>query len=54
MKFLIDGQSPRRFVGWLADAGHDALHTLDLPHKNRTPNAEIIALARRDGRIVVR
>jgi len=33
MKFLIDAQLPRRFVIWLTEAGHDALHTLDLPHK---------------------
>ena len=53
MKFLIDAQLPRRFAGWLADAGHDALHTLDLPQKNRTSDAEIIACAVRDKRIVV-
>ncbi|QFY90626.1 DUF5615 family PIN-like protein [Magnetovirga frankeli] len=53
MKLLIDAQLPRRFAGWLAEAGHDALHTLDLPHKNRTPDAEIVALANQDGRIVV-
>ncbi len=31
MKFLVDAQLPRRFATWLTDAGHDALHTLDLP-----------------------
>jgi predicted nuclease of predicted toxin-antitoxin system len=31
MKFLVDAQLPRRFCGWLTEAGHDALHTLDLP-----------------------
>ena len=36
MKFLVDAQLPRRFVGWLAEAGHDALHTLDLSLGNRT------------------
>lgn len=25
----------------LVDAGHDSIHTLDLPHGNRTPNAEL-------------
>lgn len=33
--------------------GHDALHTLDLPLGNRTPDADIVACAIRDNRIVV-
>jgi predicted nuclease of predicted toxin-antitoxin system len=53
MKFLVDAQLPRRLVFCLRGAGHDPLHTLDLPHGNRTPDAEILALAARDGRIVV-
>ena len=53
MKFLVDAQLPRRLCGWLADAGHDALHTLDLPARNRTSDEEVIAVAARDGRVVV-
>jgi predicted nuclease of predicted toxin-antitoxin system len=53
MKFLVDAQLPRRFTVWLSDAGHDALHTLDLPLKNRTSDSEIIALAKLDSRVVV-
>ncbi|QFY90659.1 DUF5615 family PIN-like protein [Magnetovirga frankeli] len=53
MRFLIDAQLPRRFSNWLADAGHDALHTLELPLKNKTSDAGIIARAKQDGRIVV-
>ena len=53
MKFLVDAQLPRRFANWLNEAGHDALHTLDLPRKNLTPDHEVIASARQDGRIVV-
>lgn len=53
MRFLIDAQLPRRFSDWLAEAGHDALHTLDLPLKNKTSDTEIIARAKQDGRIVV-
>jgi predicted nuclease of predicted toxin-antitoxin system len=37
MKFLVDAQLPRRFANWLNEAGHDALHTLDLPKKDPTP-----------------
>jgi predicted nuclease of predicted toxin-antitoxin system len=53
MKFLVDAQLPRRFANWLKDAGHDALHTLDLPKKNRTSDSELIARAMQEGRIVI-
>lgn len=53
MKFLVDAQLPRRFANWLNEAGHDALHTLELPRKNLTTDQEVIARAKRDGRIVV-
>ncbi len=53
MKFLVDAQLPRRFANWLNEAGHDAMHTLDLPRKNLTTDQEVIARAKRDGRIVV-
>jgi predicted nuclease of predicted toxin-antitoxin system len=53
MRFLVDAQLPRRLVFRLREAGHDALHTLDLPNANRTTDAEIIALSMRDGRVVV-
>ncbi|MEO7622834.1 MAG: DUF5615 family PIN-like protein [Gallionella sp.] len=53
MKFLVDAQLPRRFAQWLNEAGHDALHTLDLPKKNLTPDSELTARAMRDDRIVI-
>jgi predicted nuclease of predicted toxin-antitoxin system len=53
MKFLVDAQLPRRLVYGLRNAGHDALHTLDLPNSNHTTDAELIALASADGRVVV-
>lgn len=53
MKFLVDAQLPRRFANWLNEAGHDALHTLDLPRKNLTTDQEVVVRAKRDGRIVV-
>ena len=45
MKFLIDAQLPRRMVDWLAAAGCDTIHTLDLPHQNRTPNDALVSMA---------
>ena len=53
MKFLVDAQLPRRIAHQLRGAGHDALHTLDLPEGNRTPDGEIIAIAQRDERVMV-
>ncbi len=53
MKFLIDAQLPDRLRRQLRQAGHDALHTLDLPKGNRTPDAEIIDRANQDGRVLI-
>jgi len=53
VNFLVDAQLPRRLVPLLQQAVHDALHTLDLPNGNRTPDAEINALAEREQRVVV-
>jgi len=53
VKFLLDAQLPRRMCLWLVDGGHDALHTLDLPLGNRTPDEALISAADGDGRVLV-
>ncbi len=53
MNFLIDAQLPRRLAYRLRDFGHDAVHTLDLPLRNRTPDSEIKEISLREARIVV-
>lgn len=53
MKFLVDAQLPRRLALALAASGHNAVHTLDLPAANRTPDKDIVALAIQENRIVV-
>ncbi|BBF98802.1 MULTISPECIES: DUF5615 family PIN-like protein [Pseudonocardia] len=53
MRFLVDAQLPARLARALTDAGHQALHTTDLPDGNRTTDAQIAALADREGRVVV-
>lgn len=53
MKFLIDAQLPDRLVRRLAEAGHDAIHTLDLPSANRTRDDEIADRADAEDRVVV-
>ena len=53
MKFLIDAQLPNRLAHDLTAAGHDTLHTLDLPLGNQTPDEDLAALAAHDQRILV-
>lgn len=53
MNFLVDAQLPRRLVLRLRNAGHDAVHTLDLPNGNRTSDAEINIISAAEQRIVI-
>ena len=53
MNFLVDAHLPRRTAFWLRQAGHDAVHTLDLPEANRTSDTMILEIAAREQRVVV-
>jgi len=53
MKFLVDAYLPRRLAHQFRAFGHEAVHTLDLPRGNRTPDAELEDLSVRDHAIVV-
>lgn len=53
MKFLVDAQLPRRLIHRLLEKGHDAIHTSDLAHKNRTPDPDIEALSLKEKRILI-
>jgi predicted nuclease of predicted toxin-antitoxin system len=53
MKALVDAQLPRRLVSRLREAGHEAIHTLDLPLGNRTPDSIINELSIREGYVVI-
>jgi predicted nuclease of predicted toxin-antitoxin system len=53
MNFLVDAHLPRRLARRLQEAGHDALHTLDLPAGNRTTDSEINALSLRERWVVI-
>jgi predicted nuclease of predicted toxin-antitoxin system len=44
---------PRRLARALGGAGHDAVHTLDLAKRNRTPDSDVRSLATRETRVVV-
>ena len=43
MKFIVDAQLPKGIVQILRDEGIDAIHTDDLPNKERTTDNEIMA-----------
>lgn len=53
MKFLVDAHLPRRLCGMLAQHGHDAKHTLDLPAGNATKDRVINQISFDEQRVVV-
>jgi predicted nuclease of predicted toxin-antitoxin system len=53
VNFLVDAQLPRRMVAWLTAAACNAVHTLDLPDKNRTTDQQVIETADRESQVVI-
>ena len=53
MKFLVDAQLPVRLAQFLTRAGHDAVHTIELPDGNRSTDRQIARHADRGGRVVI-
>ena len=53
MRFLVDAQLPRRLAVFLVSEGHDAVHTLDLPLGNATPDSEINEISVSERRVVI-
>lgn len=53
MRFLVDAQLPKTISLFLDYKGHDSLHTLDLPNKNKSKDSEINLLSSKEQRIVV-
>ncbi|MBV9339007.1 MAG: DUF5615 family PIN-like protein [Solirubrobacterales bacterium] len=53
MKFPVDAQMPARLAELLKRAGHDAMHTSELPNGNRSTDAEIVQVADAQDRVVV-
>jgi predicted nuclease of predicted toxin-antitoxin system len=53
MKFLVNAQLPRRIVHRLQELGHDAMHTMDLPLGNRTPDETINEVSIRENYILI-
>lgn len=53
MNFLVDAHLPRRLCRILANYGHSAIHTLDLPHQNQTDDHEIMQYADANDCVVI-
>lgn len=53
MKFFVDAQLPARLARFLHGAGHDAIHTSELPDGNRMTDVRVAEVADGEGRIVV-
>ncbi len=53
MKFLVDAQLPMRLAQLLLNAGHDVVHSSQLPQCNRTRDDVLAELADVEGRVVV-
>lgn len=53
MKFLVDAHIPKRLTIYLRAEGHDAIHTLDLPLKNQTPDSTINKISMDEQHVVV-
>lgn len=53
IKFIVDAQLPYRLALLLRQKGFDAIHTDDLPNKERTTDTEIRSLSKKENRIVI-
>lgn len=53
MKFIIDAQLPVKLAVAMTAAGHDTVHTLNLPEKNRSSGSYIAHLADCEERVVI-
>ena len=53
MKFIVDAHLPPALCVLLRDAGHDAIHTLELPQQNRTPDSFLNQLSATEQRVLV-
>lgn len=53
MKFLVDAHLPVGLCALLMEAGHEAVHTSQLPHRNRTTDEVICELSTREQMVVI-
>jgi len=53
MKFILDAHLPKKLSDFLVWKGYDSIHTLDMPHKNRTKDSEINQLSIDEKRVLI-
>lgn len=53
MNFIVDAHLPKLICSLLQDAGHEAIHTSQLPDGNRTDDLDILALADKKNSVVI-
>lgn len=53
MKFVIDAQLPFGLKLFLKDNGYDAIHTDDMPNRERTSDSDIIKISELEDRIII-
>jgi len=53
MRFLVDAQLPKRLAEYLIEHGHDAIHTIDLPKKNKTTDSLLRKISVDQKRVVI-
>lgn len=53
MKFLVDAHLPKQLSQALEAKGHDSVHTLDLPEKNKTKDSDINSISLNEQRVVI-
>lgn len=53
MKLIIDAQLPPTLKHFFLYRGHDAIHTLNLPMQNHTPDQDVRRISAEEGRIVI-
>jgi len=53
VKFLIDAQLPKSLSDFLKSKGFDSIHTIDLPDRNKTEDYQLIALSKKENRIII-
>jgi predicted nuclease of predicted toxin-antitoxin system len=53
MRCIIDAQLPRKLAALINELGGDAVHTLDLPRGNLTPDSEVLDCAASESRVII-
>jgi predicted nuclease of predicted toxin-antitoxin system len=53
MRFVVDAHLPPGLCALFREAGHDAVHTRELPAQNRTPDEVLNTLSLKEQRVLV-